>query len=186
MYSFLVIGWDSALWPCQDCGGVWGLCPGWGARRAGLAFRGLSCWGVLGRFWAWSMIAICMPVLQSWGGYWWFGGGGGLWDVSKVESSARTCTSLSEVYPDWKLQWHFTCGFDFRHGLWLPFVAGFAVLKGLSANPTKWLNTKKQFVWVYLTILCGWHLKDCPLNSLNLCWMFRRTDCSSTRIITRV
>ena len=32
------------------------------------------------------------------------GGGGGLWAVSKVESSARTCTSLSEVYPDWKLQ----------------------------------------------------------------------------------
>ena len=32
------------------------------------------------------------------------GGGGGLWAVSKVESSARTSASLSEVYPDWKLQ----------------------------------------------------------------------------------
>ena len=30
-----------------------------------------------------------------------------------------------------KLQWHLTCGFDFRHSLWLPFVTSFAVLKGL-------------------------------------------------------
>ena len=55
----------------------------------------------------------------------------GLWDVSKVESSAR---APSEVNPAGKLQWHFTCGFDFRHSLWLPFVAAFAVLKGLSGS----------------------------------------------------
>ena len=37
----------------------------------------------------------------------------------------------------------------------------------LSANPTKWLNTLKQFVgccrqivWVCLNISCGWRLKD--------------------------
>ena len=45
-----------------------------------------------------------------------FGAGGrvsGVWAVSMVESSART--SPSEVYPAGKLQWHFTCGFDFRH-----------------------------------------------------------------------
>ena len=37
----------------------------------------------------------------------------------------------SEVYPAGNLQWHFTCSFDFRHSLRLPFVADFAVLKGL-------------------------------------------------------
>ena len=30
-----------------------------------------------------------------------------------------------------KLQWHLTCGFDFRHSLWLPIVTSFPVLKGL-------------------------------------------------------
>ena len=39
------------------------------------------------------------------------GRGGGLWGVSKAESSA------CEVYPAGKLQWQFTCGFDFRHSL---------------------------------------------------------------------
>ena len=53
------------------------------------------------------------------------------WAVSKVESSARVRVSPSEVYPAGKLQWHFTCGFDFRYSLWLPFEAAFAVLKGL-------------------------------------------------------
>ena len=37
-----------------------------------------------------------------------------------------------QVYPPGKFQWHFTCGFDFRHSLWLPFVGGFAVLRGLN------------------------------------------------------
>ena len=36
--------------------------------------------------------------------------------------------SSSGIYPAGKLQWLFTCGFDFGCGLWLPFVAGFAVL----------------------------------------------------------
>ena len=27
--------------------------------------------------------------------------------------------------------WHFTCGFDFEHSLWLPFADSFAVLKEL-------------------------------------------------------
>ena len=41
---------------------------------------------------------------------------GSLWAVSKVESSPRArLVSPSEVYPTGKLQWHFTCGFDFRH-----------------------------------------------------------------------
>ena len=38
--------------------------------------------------------------------------------------------SSSGIYPAGKLQWLFTCGFDFACGLWLPFVAGFAVLVG--------------------------------------------------------
>ena len=33
------------------------------------------------------------------------------------------------------MQWHFTCSFDFRHGLWLPFATAFAVLKGLLIVP---------------------------------------------------
>ena len=62
-------------------------------------------------------------------GLWGDGGEGGA--VSKVERSARVRVSPSEVYHAGKLQWHFTCGFDFRYSLWLPFEAAFAVLKGL-------------------------------------------------------
>ena len=52
-----------------------------------------------------------------------------LWGVSKVGSLP------SRIYSAGKLQPHFTCGFDFGHSLWLPFVAAFAVLKGLSIVP---------------------------------------------------
>ena len=38
---------------------------------------------------------------------------------------------LSGVYPAGGLRWHFAWGFDFGHGLSLPFVAAFAVLRGL-------------------------------------------------------
>ena len=51
------------------------------------------------------------------------------------ESRARRVrVSPSKFYPADKLQWHFTCGFDFGHSLWLPFVATFAVRKGLRRN----------------------------------------------------
>ena len=56
---------------------------------------------------------------------------GALWAVTKVESSAR-----AKGYPAGKLQRHFTCDFDFRHSLWLPFEAVFAVLKGLKSAPS--------------------------------------------------
>ena len=56
---------------------------------------------------------------------------GVMWAVSKVESLAHAPASPSEVYPAGKLQRHFTCGFDFRHSLWLSFVAAFSALKGL-------------------------------------------------------
>ena len=50
--------------------------------------------------------------------------------------------SLSEVYLAGKFQWHFTCGLDFRHSLWLPFVTAFAVLKGLKKHD-------RYVCWVY-------------------------------------
>ena len=52
--------------------------------------------------------------------------------VQSWELGARALPS--EVYPDEKLRWHFTCTLDFRHSLWLPFVAAFAVLKGLKIH----------------------------------------------------
>ena len=52
------------------------------------------------------------------------------------ESRARCVpASPSEVYPAGKLRWHFTCGFNFGHGLWLPFEAAFVVLGGLIMVP---------------------------------------------------
>ena len=54
------------------------------------------------------------------------GGGGRLWAVSKVKRLA--------VYPAGKLHWHYTCTFNLRHSLWLPFVAAFAVMKGLTIH----------------------------------------------------
>ena len=54
-------------------------------------------------------------------------------------------TSPSEVYPAGKLQWHFTCGFDFRHGVWLPFEAALAVLKGLICSGERLSQTLKRF-----------------------------------------
>ena len=48
---------------------------------------------------------------------------GVLWAVSGVGGSARVCA------------WHFTCGFDFRNNLWLPFGAAFTVLRGLLIVP---------------------------------------------------
>ena len=63
----------------------------------------------------------------------WERGGGGLMGfVQSWEFGARTRPSPFEVYPAGKLQCYFTYGFNFRHSLWLPFTAAFAVLKGLN------------------------------------------------------
>ena len=73
------------------------------------------------------------------------GGEEGLWTVSWVEGlgacglypksrDRRALVLSSEVYPAAKFHWHCTCGFEFRHSLWLPFVTAFAVLKGLTAS----------------------------------------------------
>ena len=65
------------------------------------------------------MYCVCVYVCV-WGGGGGGGGGGGegLWAVSKVESSASARPLSSEVYPDGRLQWHFTCGFDFICGFY--------------------------------------------------------------------
>ena len=100
----------------QSLGLVSGLSPSAGVF-AGSGF--VSCftdWAFWG-FWPFPS-CVCVWVCVCWGG---------VWTVSKV--------SPSEVYPPRKLRWHFTCGFDLGHDLWLPFEAAFAVLKGL--NPYK-------------------------------------------------
>ena len=94
-----------AVWWVGGGKGACGLCPGLGAWRARapclLGFVLLGCG--------------------------WVGGGLGLWAVSKVEGSTHVCSSPSGVYPAGGLRWHFACGFNFGNGLWLLFVAAFAV-----------------------------------------------------------
>ena len=119
-------------------GEVMSCVQGWElSARAHLVFRGLSSWEAsvtlylgfwfhLG-FWLWLLFVAGFAVLGR--NYGW----GSLWTVSRDEISAPRCASPTEVYPAGKLQWYFTCGFDFRHDLWLPFVASFSVLKGLMA-----------------------------------------------------
>ena len=79
----------------------------------------LQCWGVINSssvyygfflYWEWSF-QFC-------------GGAYGLCLKSRAQRRRLS-------YPAGKLQWCFTCVFKFRHSLWLPFVAGFAALKGL-------------------------------------------------------
>ena len=82
---------------------------------------------------------------------------GGLRAVSKVECLARG-VSPSDVYPAGKLPWHFACGFDFIHSLWLPFVAAFAVLKGLIDHSLREKRSVNLFTDIY-----------------NLCIMFSNT-----------
>ena len=62
----------------------------------------------------------------AWGSPFW----GGEWRGRGLVGCVQHA-SLSEVCPADKFQWHFTCGFHFRHSIRLPFVVAFAVLKGL-------------------------------------------------------
>ena len=131
--------------------GLWAVSRVEESARARLFLQGLSCWeasvALYLRFWfwawsVWSMIAICGRFCSAGGGvinsssvyygfflYWeWsFQFCGGAYGLCLKSRAQRTRLS----YPAGKLQWHFTCGFKFRHSLWLPFVAGFAALKGL-------------------------------------------------------
>ena len=49
----------------------------------------------------------------------------------------------SDIYPVGKLQSNFTCGFHFGHGLWLPFVTAFAVLKEFSWYQNLYVSLQK-------------------------------------------
>ena len=67
----------------------------------------------------------------------------------------------SVIFKAGSLQWHW------EESLLLPFFMNFIqLINPLSANPTKWSNTFKQFVAVggelleCLTVLWGWHLKE--------------------------
>ena len=65
--------------------------------------------------------------------------------------------------------------------------------KFLNANPTKWSNILKQFVgycrqivWVCLTILLGWRLKDYrPSLCINHCALFSY-PCIQSRLETEI
>ena len=59
-----------------------------------------------GCVWLWGVAAFW--PFPDWGGC-------GLCPQSRARSA---CASPSEVYVTGKLQWHFTCGFNFRHSLW--------------------------------------------------------------------
>ena len=68
----------------------------------------------------------------------WAGGLGEWWvacGLCPKSRDWRARASPFKVHPAGKIQWHFTCGFDFRHSLWLPFAAAFAVLKRLLIVP---------------------------------------------------
>ena len=122
-----------------------------GLARAPCALAALQCWGVVG--------GSCMGYGSFLACGWLFPGcgEGGLWAVSKVECLARG-VSPSDVYPAGKLPWHFACGFDFIHSLWLPFVAAFAVLKGLIDHSLREKRSVNLFTDIY-----------------NLCIMFSNT-----------
>ena len=72
--------------------------------------------------------------LQEYGAFT-FQGCEGAYGLCPKSRARRARPSPSKVYPAAKLHWHFTYGFDFRHSLWLSFVGGFAVLKGLKIYP---------------------------------------------------
>ena len=132
-----------ASW-CRGDGGSYGEVGGWchgvpiwlrelidWLAYSGLwVFRGLFCWS------PWVVGVVCGCRL--WGLWVLFGRdgpfravGGGSPVLCPKSRARRSCSPPSEVYPAGKLQWHFTCGFDGRHSLWLSFVTAFAVLKGL-------------------------------------------------------
>ena len=78
----------------------------------------------------------------TWG--WPFQGCGGACGL--CPKSRDRCTRLVfRSYPAGKVQRHFTFGFDFRHSLWLPFVAGFAVLKGSKERRRKFKRSLRFY-----------------------------------------
>ena len=151
--SLLVWKWPFPGYGGGGGGGLWFVSKVEGLAREHLAFRGLSCREALVTFYhftcgfdfghglwlpflaAFALLrGLLMVPVGSMGPFWpgdrpFQAVGELLGYVQNRELSPRA--SPSKVFPAGKLQWHFTCGFNFRHSLWLPFVAAFAALKGL-------------------------------------------------------
>ena len=77
-------------------------------------------------------------VVQSWGvnnsscgnyGFFLACGGRGLLGCARGRGLGVRALP-SGVYPAGRLRWHFTCGFDFGHGLWLPFAGNYGFFLG--------------------------------------------------------
>ena len=102
--------------------------------------RGLCCIPLEflgGCFCGLRFVCVCVCVLgglQLGRGSWPFPDCDGACGLCLTSVGWRVCASRSKVSPAGKLQWHFTCGFDFRHNVWLPSVAAFAVLKELMSH----------------------------------------------------
>lgn len=64
-----------------------------------------------------------------------FQGCGGTYGLYAKLGDQRPHASPFRIYPAGKLQWYFLFGFHFSHAPWLPFAAGFALLKVLLLIP---------------------------------------------------
>lgn len=58
---------------------------------------------------------------------------GSLWDLSKAERFLLPWFRMAVSF----IQSLLACGFDFKHSIWLPFVATFAALKGFITVPVE-------------------------------------------------
>ena len=76
-----------------------------------------------------------------------------LWAVSKIEGSAA-----SGVYPAGEVQWHFSCGFDFRHDCHLqPVLQSWGVIGGSCESYGFFLAWGQPFrgCGVLMIAICG-------------------------------
>ena len=114
-------GWHCLVW-----------CPGggWGGSQGGI----WVCHGVLGDF-----RAVCV----------WVGGGGALVAVYprlSVERSA--CARLAFLgLSAGKLQWHITCGFDFKHRSMIDICGRFCSPGGVNRNSNLNSDTVRQVIY---------------------------------------
>ena len=175
----------SRLW-----GSLWTVSRVESSAWAHLAFRDLSCWEASVTlylwfpFWAQSMIAICRRLCShggiinsSCGNYGFFYPGVnplktvGVYGLCPKLRAWRTCASPSNVYPTGKLQWHFTCGFDFTNQITLKpnlaqklkLIIKFSTIKGqinvllwTQMGHKGWGKNGKTFIRCYATALKFW------------------------------
>ena len=71
---------------------------------------------------------------------------------------------LSGVYPAGGLRWHFAWGFDFGHGLSLPFVAAFAVLRGVIRGSCGGYGSFLAWDGPFWAVGVGWGPVGCVQN----------------------